>query len=91
MPTNKNNAGIVSINGNVKNGLIYYSAPSPTGGLPDRSVMRCGGRKKAPWGTLEDGTQVWITDDGRILNPGDDFEVMIPITSTSLLKLVVLL
>ena len=84
MPTNKNNAGIVSINGNVKNGLIYYSAPSPTGGLPDRSVMRCGGkkkcggRKKAPWGTLEDGSQVWITDDGRVLNPGDDFEVMIP-------------
>lgn len=78
MPTNKNNAGIVSINGNVKNGLIYYSAPSPTGGLPDRSVMRCGGRKKAPWGTLENGSQVWITDDGRILNPGDDFEVMIP-------------
>lgn len=78
MPTNKNNAGIVSINGNVKNGLIYYSAPSPTGGLPDRSVMRCGGRKKAPWGTLEDGSQVWITDDGRILNPGDDFEVIIP-------------
>ena len=84
MPINKNNAGIVSINGNVKNGLIYYSAPSPTGGLLDRSVMRCGGkkkcggRKKAPWGTLEDGSQVWITDDGRILNPGDDFEVMIP-------------
>lgn len=78
MPINKNNAGIVSINGNVKNGLIYYSAPSPTGGLHDRSVMRCGGRKKAPWGTLEDGSQVWITDDGRILNPGDDFEVMIP-------------
>lgn len=84
MPTNKNNAGIVTINGNVKNGLIYYSAPSPTGGLPDRSVMRCGGkkkcggRKKAPWGTLEDGSQVWITDDGRILNPDDDFEVMIP-------------
>ena len=50
MPTNKNNAGIVSINGNVKNGLIYYSAPSPTGGLPDRSVMRCGGRKKAKLG-----------------------------------------
>jgi hypothetical protein len=77
MPTNKNNAGIVSINGNVKNGLIYYSAPSPTGGLPDRSVMRCGGkkkcggRKKAPWGTLKDGSQVWITDDGRVLNPGD--------------------
>lgn len=52
MPINKNNAGIVSINGNVKNGLIYYSAPSPTGGLPDRSVMRCGGRKKAKLGDL---------------------------------------
>lgn len=50
MPTNKNNAGIVNINGNVKNGLIYYSAPSPTGGLPNRSVMRCGGRKKAKLG-----------------------------------------
>lgn len=84
MAKDKINAGIVSINGNVKNGLIYYSAPSPTGGLHDRSVMRCGGkkkcggRKKAPWGTLEDGSQVWITDDGRVLNPGDDFEIMIP-------------
>ena len=71
------NGGIVSINGNVKNGLIYYSAPSSTGELPDRSVMHCGGRKQAPWGTLEDGSQVWITDDGRTLNPGDDFEVML--------------
>lgn len=77
MVKDKNNAGIVSINGNVKNGLIYYSAPSSTGGLPDKSAMRCGGRKKAPWGTLEDGSQVWITDDGRTLNPGDDFEVML--------------
>lgn len=77
MTKDKNNAGVVSINGNVKNGLIYYSAPSSTGGHPDRSVMRCSGRKKAPWGTLEDGSQVWITDDGRILNSGDDFEVMV--------------
>lgn len=50
MAKDKNNAGVVSINGNVKNGLIYYSTPSPTGGLPDRSVMRCGGRKKAKFG-----------------------------------------
>lgn len=63
MAKDKNNTGIVSINGNVKNGLIYYSAPSSTGGLPDKSVMRCGGRKKAPWGTLEDGSQVWIIDN----------------------------
>ena len=50
MAKDKNNAGVVSINGNVKNGLIYYSTPSPTGGLPDKSVMRCGGRKKAKFG-----------------------------------------
>lgn len=67
------NGGIVSINGNVKNGLIYYSAPSSTGGLPDKNVMRCGGkkkcggRKKAYWGTLEDGSQVWITDGHNAL------------------------
>lgn len=85
MPTNKNNANIVSLNGNVKNGLIYYSTSPSTGELHDKNVMRCGGkkrcggkRKKAPWGTDAEGNQVWITDDGRILNPGDDFEVMIP-------------
>lgn len=83
MAKDKINAGIVSISGNVKNGLIYYSAPPSTGGLPNRSVMRCGGkkkcdgRKKAPWGTDIDGNQVWITDDGRIFNPEEDFEVML--------------
>lgn len=65
MAKDKNNAGIVSINGNVKNGLIYYSAPSPTGGLPDRSVMRCGGRKKAPFGTNVNGELVWIDNNGN--------------------------
>lgn len=68
MTKDKINAGIVSINGNVKNGLIYYSTSPSTGRLPDKSVMRCGGkkncggRKKAPWGTLEDGSQNWVAD-----------------------------